>query len=59
MRSVRCSIEFGYQISICNRVEKNHGKLLQGCPVADHAGYMLTVAYVRINICLALSSKGS
>jgi hypothetical protein len=41
------------------RVEKNHGKLLQGCPVADHAGYeyMLTAAYVQINICFALSSK--
>jgi len=58
MRSVRCSTEFGYQINICYRVEKNHGNLLQGCPVADHAGYMPTVVYVSINICFALSSKG-
>ena len=49
MRNARCSVEFGYQISICYVVEKSHGKLLQGCPVADHAGYMLTVPYVQIN----------
>jgi hypothetical protein len=55
---INLKIEFGYKISICYRVEKIHEKLLQGCPVADHAGYMLTVAYVQINICFALSSTG-
>jgi hypothetical protein len=35
MWSTQCSVEFGYQLSICSRIEETHGKTWSSCPVPD------------------------
>jgi hypothetical protein len=42
MWSMQCNVEFGYQLRIFSRIEKNQGKLWSSWPVARPSGCKLT-----------------